>query len=166
MSRIILYSSQIEGVNISSIPTASIVKVGFDAGTTNLVGYLYGGNYYELTTPVNGRTNLVAFKVEAISAIQADFETRLVGRSQLIELNFAVAVVSLNVVFNVLTATINFLEGAAERNTQFQNFFGLVFSGSVYLLANATGGTDSGELQVPAATTLLAQQGRTLLQIP
>ena len=157
------YASQIHGVNTSTIPTATMVKTDFDAGTSQLTGYIYGDTYNELETPVNGRADLAAFKVAALAAIEADFATRYAGRATLSALDFTIAVVNLhglNVVASALSCYILF-NGNEEGRTQFQNVFGLVFDTNKYVLADALSGSNTSR----PATTLLAQQGRQPLQI-
>jgi hypothetical protein len=159
MARITNYKSQIGGVNVSSIPTATMVKTAFDAGTSQLTGYIYGGQLNELDTPVNGRADLAAFEVAALAAIAADFAERY--EAVLTGLDFIIEVDGLNVVAGAVAATITFSPNEEDR-TQFQNFFGLVFDTNLYALANAVGGTTDSD--IPAPTTLLAQQGRRPLQ--
>ena len=156
------YNSQIGGVNTSTIPTATMVKTDFDAGTSKLTGFIYGGALNELDTPVDGQSDLVAFKVAALAAINADFATRYAGRATLSLLDFTIDVDGLNVVASALFCYILYNPNE-EGRTQFQNVFGLVFDTNKYVLADALGGTNTSDL--PPATTLLAQQGRQPLQI-
>ena len=155
------YNSQIGGVNTSTIPTATMVKTDFDAGTSKLTGVIYGGKLNELDTPVDGKSDLVAFKVAALAAINAQFIESYADRATLSALDFTIDVDGLNVVASALFC--NILYNDEEGKTQFQNVFGLVFDTNKYVLADALGGTNTSEL--PPATTLLAQQGRQPLQL-
>ncbi len=154
------YASQIHGVNTSSIPTATMVKTDFDAGTSQLTGYIYGGEYNELETPVNGRADLAAFKVAALAAIEADFATRYVN-SVLSVLDFTIEIDGANVIAGALIATVtNFYK---DETLQAFSFLGLVFDANLYVLANALFSATASAIAPP--TTLLAQQGRQPLQI-
>jgi hypothetical protein len=157
------YGSQINGVNTSVIPLVTMLAEDFDSAAYKLTGYIYGQTFIELDTPVDGQSDLAAFKVAAIAAIEADFLERYEGRATLDDIDFNIAVDGLNVVASALTATIVFSTNE-DSQTQFQNYFGLVFTGDIYLLANALGGTNTVE-GIAAPTTLLAQQGRRPLQL-
>jgi hypothetical protein len=158
------YESQIHGVNTSSIPTATMVKTDFDAGTSQLTGFIYGNALNELDTPVDGQSDLAAFKVAALAAINARFIESYADRATLSVLDFTIAVDGLNVVASALSCHILFNPNE-EGNTQFQNAFGLVFTGGLYVIAQALGGTNTSTSSITPATTLLAQQGRQPLQI-
>lgn len=157
------YNSQIGGVNTSSTPTATMVKTAFDAGTSKLTGFIYGDTLNELDTPVDGQSDLVAFKVAALAAINAQFIESYADRATLSVLDFTIAVDGLNVVASTLYCNILY-NADEEGKTQFQNVFGLVFDTNKYVLADALGGTNIINI-MPPATTLLAQQGRQPLQI-
>jgi len=162
MARITNYKSQIGGVNVSSIPTATMVKTDFDAGTSQLTGYILGGTLIELATAVDGDADLAAFKIAALAAINADFVTRFGDIATMTGLDFLIEVDGLNVVAGAVSATITFIANE-EGRTQFRNFLGLVFDTNLYAIADATNGTTDSD--IPAATTLLAQQGRRPLQL-
>jgi hypothetical protein len=157
------YASQINGVNTSVLPTATMVKTDFDAGTSQLTGYIYGAQLNALDTPVDGQADLTAFKEAAIAAINADFLERYEGRATLIGLDFLIEVEDTDVIAGRINCQIVF-EPNEENTTQFQNVFGLVFDSDKYVLANALGGFNTVE-GIAAPTTLLAQQGRRPLQL-
>lgn len=162
MQTLTRYASQINGVNTSSIPTATMVKTDFDAGTSQLTGYIYGENFNELSTPVDGQSDLAAFKVAALAAINADFATRYAGRATLEALNFLIEVDGTDIVVGRITCNITYVADE-QGNTLFNNVFGFAFDTNKYALADALGGQNTSS--VMPATTLLAQQGRQPLQI-